>query len=89
MKALTELSVDIMRQITPSDKKSALLKGLRKINNGLPASVYIPFVNMRNFCVLNIEVSETKLFITNHRAPYMVAFEVWRPAEEVSIQVQT
>jgi len=76
-----------MRQLTPAEKKNALLKGLRKINIGLPASVYIPFVHMRNYCILNIEVAETKLFITNHRAPYMVAFEVWRPAEEVSVQV--
>jgi len=77
-----------MRQVTPSEKKNALLKGLRKINLGLPASVYIPFVHTRNCCVLNVEVSETKLFITNHRAPYMVAIEVWRPAEEVTVQVQ-
>ena len=63
------------------------MKGLRRINVGLPASVYVPFINMRNCSILNIEVSETKLFITNHRAPFMVAFEVWRPAEEVSVQV--
>lgn len=77
-----------MRKISPQEKKAALFKGLHKINIGLPASVYVPFVNMRNYSILNIQVSETKLFITNHRAPFMVCFEVWRPAEEVTVQVK-
>jgi len=62
-----------------------LKEGLEEINSVLPASVYVPFIHMRNSVVLQISVDETKLFITNHRAPFCIALEVWRPAEEINV----
>ena len=61
----------------------ALQEGLRKVNQGLPATVYIPFVrnSLRNYAVLNICVDESKLFLTKSRAPYMICLEMYRPEE--------
>ena len=65
------------------DRMQSLIEGLAEVNKMLPASVYIPFVNKawRNYCVLNIVESESRLFITNTKAPYMVCIEVYRPEE--------
>ena len=67
----------------PGDKKQALIDGLRRINEGLPANVYVPFVNnnWRNYAVLNICEDESKLFFTKTRAPYLVCLEIYRPEE--------
>ena len=35
--------------------------------------------------MLNICVEETKLFITNQRAPYMICLEVYRPEEALLV----
>lgn len=71
------------------EKKQALIEGLKKVNEGLPANVYIPFVNhsWRNYTVLNICVDESKLFLTKNRAPYMICLEIFRP-EEILITSQ-
>ena len=65
------------------------MDGISAVNKNLPASVYIPFVNSawRNYCVLNIVESESKLFLTNTRAPFLVCIEVYRP-EEILITSQ-
>ena len=49
----------------------------------IPAAVYLPFVSLglRNYCVLNIQVDETKLFVTKSRAPFMVCLELYKPEE--------
>jgi hypothetical protein len=93
MKDLTDLSNDIVQ----SDNKEEVMKeGLEKINQYLPSSIYIPFVNskfrekklishfldsMRNYSVLNIVTSESRLFLTKERAPFMICLEVFRPEE--------
>lgn len=71
------------------DKKEALKSGLRQINKGLPSNVYIPFTNSqwRNYTVLNICDGESKLFLTNKRAPFLVCLEIYRP-EEILITSQ-
>jgi len=53
------------------------------MNEYLPASVYLPFVNnaLRNYCVLNIVESESRLFLTKERAPFMICLEIYRPEE--------
>ena len=53
------------------------------MNKFLPASVYIPFVSdsLRNYTVLNIVTSESRLFLTKERAPYMIVLELFRPDE--------
>ena len=53
------------------------------INRNLPSNVYIPFVNnsWRNYTVLNICENESKLFLTNTRAPFLICLEIYRPEE--------
>ena len=65
------------------------MDGLAEVNKKLPSSVYIPFVNKawRNYCVLNIAESESRLFLTKTKAPYLVCIEVYRP-EEILITSQ-
>mmetsp|Transcript_32431 Transcript_32431/g.42870 ORF Transcript_32431/g.42870 Transcript_32431/m.42870 type:complete len:201 (+) Transcript_32431:448-1050(+) len=88
IEALTDLGVSILTE--EDDKKLALIEGLRSINEGLPSSVYIPFVNhsWRNYTVLNICENESKLFLTKNRAPYLVCLEIYRP-EEVLVTAQS
>ena len=46
IKALTDLSLTLSKEKAPKDVKLKMLKEeIRKINEHLPASVYIPFVN--------------------------------------------
>ena len=87
IESLTELSVQILNE--ECDKKRALINGLNEINKGLPANIYIPFVNnaWRNYAVLNICPNESKLFLTKTRAPYMICLEIYRP-EEILITAQ-
>ena len=72
-----------------ANRKQALIKGLCKINEGLPSNVCIPFVNnsWRNYTVLNICENESKLFVTNTRAPYLICLEIYRP-EEILVTAQ-
>jgi len=81
---LTNLSAAVVsKQGTKEDKEKVLRTGLNDIKGGLPSSVYMPFVSksMRNYAVLNIMESETRLFLTKTRAPFMVCVEVYRPEE--------
>jgi hypothetical protein len=59
---------------------------LKKLNEILPACVYIPFVNnsSRNYAVLHIVPEEARIFVTKERAPMLICIEVYRP-EEISI----
>lgn len=62
----------------------ALQTGLKTINEGLPADVYIPFITQstRNHAVLGIFAEESRIFVTRQRAPYMICVELYRPEEE-------
>ena len=66
------------------NKMDALKIGLKEINKGLPANVYIPFVtqSIRNHAVLRIFEEESRIFVTRQRAPYMICVELYRPEEE-------
>jgi hypothetical protein len=58
---LTDISYEL---ISKPDKIEYLKTELNKVNQMLPASVYIPFVNksIRNYAVLHIVVDEAKVF---------------------------
>ena len=60
-----------------------VIQELKRINQNLPAAVYVPFVNqaMRNYAVLHIPISEVKIFQTKQRSPLMLCLEVFRPDE--------
>ena len=85
--ALTTISLKVLES---QNKMQSLMDGIAAVNKNLPASVYIPFVNSawRNYCVLNIVESESKLFLTNTKAPFLVCIEVYRP-EEILITSQS
>ena len=71
---------EIMR-IAPEDKQLQILqKELFKVNKSLPSNVYIPFLSdaIRNYVIVHVPVSETKIFRTKTRAPYMVTVELIR-----------
>ena len=61
------------------------------INQSLPASVYMPFVqnSTRNYCVLHIPPDEARVFQTKERAPVMLAIEVFRPDEMAIVLKKT
>ena len=61
-----------------------LKKSLIQVNKKLPANVYLPFIKIRNHCVAHIAVTESRIFKTKNRAPYMIVIECFRP-EELSI----
>jgi len=60
---------------------------LKKVNYKLPSLVYVPFVKdgLRNYCVLNIVVEQTKIFSTKERYPYCITLELYRPEEDIVI----
>ena len=60
-----------------------MIRDLAKINEHLPARVYIPFVNdsQRNYAVLHIAATESRIFQTKSRAPVLLCIEVYRPDE--------
>ncbi|CAD8155344.1 unnamed protein product [Paramecium octaurelia] len=62
----------------------SLKADLQRINQNLPSSVYIPFVKeqIRNYAVLNIVASETKVFSTKERSPFYICLEIYRPDVE-------
>ena len=70
-------------QATSAEKKKELLRDLEKVNENLPASVYVPFVNnsIRNYAVLHIAAGESRIFQTKSRAPILLCIEVYRPDE--------
>lgn len=83
--SLTEVSQKLgeLKEVSKKDKLEILKKEIYRINQHLPASVYIPFVqsSTRNYCVLNILAEEAKVFQTKERAPIMLTIEVFRPDE--------
>lgn len=62
----------------------ALRTILKKMNEHLPANVYVPFVKdkARFSCVLNIVVSESRVFSTKERAPFYICLELFSLEEE-------
>lgn len=80
IKYLTDISELISKE---QDKKGALKRELRKLNQHLPASVYIPFCqdSIRNYAVLHIHPEEVHVFQTASRCPYMITIEMYRPDE--------
>lgn len=80
MKKLAEISDNL---IPLENKKPYLMQELVKVNQQLPAAVYIPFVNqsMRNYAVLHIVAEESRIFKTKERCPLLLCIEVFRPAE--------
>ena len=75
---------EISERLKFADPKIISLKAdLGKVNENLPAAVYIPFVkdSIRNYAVLNIVVAETKVFSTKERAPFYICIEIYRPEE--------
>ena len=85
---MTDLSVKVLH--FDGDRKQSLIEGLKQVNQNLPGNVYIPFVNnsWRNYTVLNICENESKLFLTNTRAPFLICMEIYRP-EEILVTSQT
>ena len=84
IKSLTDISHKLsFMNATPDEKKTQLIKDLQKVNENLPASVYIPFVNnsARNFAVLHIAALESRIFQTKSRCPVLLCIEVYRPDE--------
>ena len=76
--------IEISERLRFANPKIISLKAdLGKINEKLPAAGYIPFVSdgIRNYAVLNIVVSETKVFSTKERAPFYICIEIYRPEE--------
>ena len=73
----------MMKDTPKEEKKNILIRELNKINQHLPSSVYIPFVqnSTRNYCVLHIPPGEARVFQTKERSPVMLAIEVFRPDE--------
>lgn len=68
-------------RVAPEDKQLQILqKELFKINTMLPSNIYIPFLSdaIRNYVIVHIPVSETKIFRTKNRAPYMITVEMIR-----------
>ena len=66
IKCLTELSqtLGLMKDAPKSEKKDILKAELIKLNQQLPATVYVPFVgnSTRNQCVLHIPPAEAVVF---------------------------
>lgn len=71
---------EIMRVATPERQMALLQEELTFINKLLPSNIYIPFLseNIRNYVIVHIPVSETRIFRTKNRAPYLLTVEVIR-----------
>ena len=75
----------ISENLKYADPKIISLKAdICKINEKLPAAVYIPFItnSIRNYAILNIIGSESRVFSTKERAPFYICIEIYRPEEE-------
>lgn len=72
-----------MKEASKAEKKEILRTELIKLNQHLPATVYVPFVgnSTRNQCVLHIPPEEATVFQTKERAPVLICVEVFRPDE--------
>jgi len=82
VKALTDIAVDLLS--LPNKLESLKLR-LSEVNSSLPSGAYLPFSkkDLRECAVLWLRVSESKVFATKERAPYLVYIEVFNPAEEL------
>ena len=91
IKCLTEIStaLGLMKEASKAEKKDILKRELIKLNQQLPATVYVPFVghSSRNQCVLHIPPEEAHVFQTKERAPILICLEVFRP-EEMSLVLE-
>ena len=91
IQCLTELSqtLSMMKDASKAEKRQYLQEEMILLNQELPASVYIPFVqhSTRNYCVLHIPPSEVHVFQTKERAPVLLCIEVFRP-DEMAISIQ-
>ena len=60
------------------------------VNSKLPASIYIPFSKapVRLCSVLNIVVSESKVFATKERNPFYICLETFCPCEQLPEEEQ-
>lgn len=74
---LTEICVAILT--SEGDKMQFLQSQLERMNENLPASVYVPVLSkaQRNYMVLNLIPNECRLFFTATKAPYLVNIEVF------------
>ena len=84
IKCLTDISMNLsFLNCTRKEKKAALMEDLIRINQHLPANVYIPFVNssLRNHAVLHIPPNECHVFQTKERSPFLICIELYRPDE--------
>ncbi|CAD8133838.1 unnamed protein product [Paramecium octaurelia] len=79
---------DIMRicdDLSKAKKKTEFLHScLQKMNENLPAAVYVPFVgnSIRNHAVLKIVYKESRVFSTKMRSPFSLVLELYRPEVE-------
>ncbi|EGR27463.1 phosphatidylinositol 4-kinase, putative [Ichthyophthirius multifiliis] len=76
--------IEISNILKDADPKIiSLIHELTKINQQLPANIYIPFLkkSIRNHVVLNIVTSECKVFSSKERSPYYICLEIFRPEE--------
>jgi phosphatidylinositol 4-kinase len=71
---------EIMRIAPPENQMEILYKEINSINKLLPSNLYIPFLSntIRNYIIVHIPVSETRIFRTKNRAPYMLTVELIR-----------
>lgn len=71
---------EIMRIAPPENQLGILQEELNTINKLLPSNLYIPFLSetIRNYIIVHIPVSETRIFRTKNRSPYMLTIEVIR-----------
>ena len=84
IQCLTDISHKLaFMQSSGDEKRLELIRDLAKVNEHLPARVYIPFVNdsARNYAVLHIASLESRIFQTKCRAPVLLCIEVYRPDE--------
>jgi phosphatidylinositol 4-kinase len=66
-----------------TDKLECLTQELSKINGLLPTNAYIPFIKerIRHRVILHIPESESHIFSTKSRNPYLIACELYDPLE--------
>lgn len=79
--SLCSISEEISTSKDVNSSLSYLKSKLIEINMYLPSNVYLPFLEIRNYAVVHISVSETRIFKTKNRAPFLVVLELIRLEE--------
>ena len=77
---MTDISADLI----PEQNKIEMLRSeLDKLNMKLPSNVYIPLCTkkIRESIVLFIPSNEARVFVTNKKAPFLIAVEIFDPLE--------